>query len=291
MEFLRNQHVLSFALEVDDDVAAHEEMDVLEWRLGPQAGRCTEKSRDAGPPAASCACPPPPGSSAHGARPACRQERSRHRARARPRRDTSASMSVPTIDTDSSCARWFVSAACLCMRIANGVRLLSRRAARAPDAELPLTPIPQRGNDLLLDDGVGLPVAEELRDVDRERSHETLVLPRIGVENSRVLGVARRAFRAHPNGDAPAQALVLVAGALKSAVARDLVHERPKFPVVALDQHRSAFRIGWSVAPRFDPRAKFPRGPPTDCGAAATVPAPAPVPFRRCLARAHTLPA
>ena len=82
--------------------------------------------------------------------------------------------------------------------------------------------LPQRRHDLLGDRAVRLPVPEELRDVDRQRVEQLVVLGAVAVEDARVVGVGVHPAGAHAHGDAPAQALVLVARAAEAAVAGDL---------------------------------------------------------------------
>ena len=63
------------------------------------------------------------------------------------------------------------------------IRLLARRAARAPHAQPRVGPRPQGRDHDPLQHLVHLAVAEEARDVDRERIHEPVVLACIGVEH------------------------------------------------------------------------------------------------------------
>ena len=84
----------------------------------------------------------------------------------------------------------------------------------------------ERGNHALAQHGVRLPVPEQLRDVDRQRVEQLVVLGVIVVEHACVLGVRVHAPRAHAHRDAAAQALVLVARAAEAAIGGDLHGQR-----------------------------------------------------------------
>src|SRR6266446_1160934 len=121
---------------------------------------------------------------------------------------------------------------------ANRIWLFTRRASRAPDARLPLTALPQRRNDFVLDHGIRVPVPEELRHVHGQRSNQAIVFVRIAVERRRVIAGRHGLFGTHAYGDAAAQALVLVAGASEPSIARDLLDQRLETRVVSIDPRR-----------------------------------------------------
>jgi len=88
-----------------------------------------------------------------------------------------------------------------------------------------------------------LGVAEEFGDVDRERVEQQIVLVRVVVEQPGVVVEGVDAARAHPHGDAAAQAAVLVGIAGEAARPRDLPRERPEPPLVLLRRHDSALNV------------------------------------------------
>src|SRR5688500_6947227 len=114
------------------------------------------------------------------------------------------------------------------------VGLLARRAARAPDAKLGIRSLPQLRNHPLLDDCVRVPVAEELRDVDRECPVQPVVFLQIRVENPGVLRIAVGSLRAHAHTNAAPQTLVLVAEAAESPITGNLFHQGAEFRVARL---------------------------------------------------------
>src|SRR6266550_2166593 len=121
---------------------------------------------------------------------------------------------------------------------ADRIWLFARRASRAPDARLPLTALPQGGNDFVLDHGIRVPVPKKLRHVDGQRSNQAIIFARISVQCRRVLSGCRGMLGAHAHGDAPAQAPVLVAGASEPSIARDLLDQRLETRVVSIDPRR-----------------------------------------------------
>ena len=96
------------------------------------------------------------------------------------------------------------------------IRLLARRAAGTPDTLIGGSGRPQSAGITVRNHRVCLPVAEQLRDVDRERVEQPVVLAGVGVEHARVVRVGVHAARAHAHRDAPAQAFLLVARAAES---------------------------------------------------------------------------
>src|SRR5437660_642146 len=88
-----------------------------------------------------------------------------------------------------------------------------------------------------------LEVAEELGDVDGERIEEQVVLVGVLIEEAGVVVEGVDAARAHPHGNAAAQAAVLVGVAGEAARPRDLPRERPERPLVLLRRHDSALNV------------------------------------------------
>jgi hypothetical protein len=107
----------------------------------------------------------------------------------------------------------------------NRVGLFAGGAPGAPDAKFGVAAIPQLRDHSLLDHRIRRPVPEELGDVDGEHALQPVVLLRIGVQNARIITVGKRGVSAHANGDAAAQAFVLVARTTKSPITGDLVHQ------------------------------------------------------------------
>src|SRR5207247_7126302 len=97
------------------------------------------------------------------------------------------------------------------------VGFLAGRASRRPHAQA--RPAPGQHVEIWAQRIPRFDVAEELRDVDRERVEQLLILVRVAVEEGAVVLVRMYAAGAHAHRDPALQALVLVRPAADSPLA------------------------------------------------------------------------
>src|SRR5579859_3044761 len=91
-----------------------------------------------------------------------------------------------------------------------------------------------------------LGIAEEFRDVDRERVEQLLILARVRIEQLAVILIRMDAAGAHAHGDPPPQTFVLVGFAAQAARFGDFLRERLKATLVGVRttrRHDNVLRV------------------------------------------------
>ena len=126
-----------------------------------------------------------------------------------------------------------------------GVGLLTRRAADAPDADRSIAALPLQnaGNDIAPQHVPGVAIAEEGCDVDQDGVQKIDEFLGMGLQESMVCGEAVAADLFHPPADAPFQARALVTAEVNSTPFLDVANQAAEIAVGIFHvfRHRLAY--------------------------------------------------